>query len=111
MTRERFGGAEIIDKAQELNPFGTAILADPSLNLLDLERYMEAQSIWARLEKSDPTYLPPHWFASESAQFDHEAASYLIELRAIAQISCTRRFGAFETVQRRLRERRRRRSF
>jgi hypothetical protein len=46
-----------------------------------------AKDVWLTLERSDPEYLPPHWYLSRLARYQRNMPLYLAELRSIAQLT------------------------
>jgi tetratricopeptide (TPR) repeat protein len=76
-----------VEKARELDPGAPSILADRGLAFSFSGRIVEAKQDWLQLEKSDPAYLPPHWYLAEHYLHVNEVTSYMAELKAIAAIS------------------------
>ncbi len=77
----------LIDRARELDPTSPSIVADRGLILRHLSRDAEAIQVWRGLERSDPTYLPPHWYLAGFALQDRDIPVYLEELKAIAALT------------------------
>ena len=76
-----------IEKARELDPGAPSILADRGLAFSFAGRIVEAKEDWQQLEKTDPSYLPPHWYLAEHYLHVNDVANYMAELKAIAAIS------------------------
>jgi tetratricopeptide (TPR) repeat protein len=89
-SQDRPGALRMIDKARELDPTSPSLLADRGLILYLNGEVDQAFEIWTGLERSDPTYLPSRWYKSREFLFGHQPAEYLVELRAITQITHTR---------------------
>jgi tetratricopeptide (TPR) repeat protein len=77
----------LIDRARELDPTSPSIVADRGLILRHLSRHAEAAQVWRGLERSDPSYLPPHWYLAGFALQDRDIPVYLEELKAISALT------------------------
>lgn len=81
------GALRMIDKAREIDPTARAILADRGLILNSNGLVKDALEVWRSLEKSDPEYLPPHWYIAAAMRDSRDMPAYLAELRTIASLS------------------------
>ena len=88
LASQRFPEAlQQIEQARELDPAAPSILADRGLAFSFAGRIVDAKQDWLQLEKTDPAYLPPHWYLAEHYLHVNEVTSYMAELKAIAAVS------------------------
>lgn len=75
-----------IEKARDLDPSSSAILADKGLVLFLAGRKEEALTLLHQLESSAPDFLSPQSYLAVIALATSDSASYLLESRKCAQL-------------------------
>jgi tetratricopeptide (TPR) repeat protein len=70
-----------IEKAQELDPHSTAILADKGLILYHLGQTDPALSLLKQVEAAEPAFLSPHVYLSDIYVSSGDCRGYLSELK------------------------------
>ena len=86
-----------IERAQELDPSSTSILADKGLILFYADRKEQAVALLKQLEATDPEFLSTHSYLRDIALADKDYATYASEALKAAQLS--RDTGALAVAQ------------
>jgi Tfp pilus assembly protein PilF len=77
---------EEIDKAQQLDPQSTAILADQGLIIYHNEQTERAIAELKQLEAAEPGFLSPHNYLAAIYYARHDCRNYLAESKAAATV-------------------------
>ncbi|MGD0930802.1 MAG: hypothetical protein ABR902_09135 [Candidatus Korobacteraceae bacterium] len=80
-----------IERAQELDPASTAILADKALVLFHLDRPDEATALLKQIEASQPAFFSTHKYLSYIYLSKRDYPNYLIEAAEAARLSQDKR--------------------
>lgn len=76
-----------IERAQELDPLSTPLLADKGLILFYANRKAEAIGLLKQLEITDPGFLSPHRYLEDIALANQDYATYVSEAQKTAELS------------------------
>jgi tetratricopeptide (TPR) repeat protein len=84
--RNREALAEI-ERARQLDPSSTPILADKGLILAETGKTEEARTLLTQLAASQPDFVPPHRYLAEDIYFpEGNYAGYFSEVRTVARL-------------------------
>jgi Tfp pilus assembly protein PilF len=83
-----------IDRAQQLDPSSTPILADKALILFHMERPDEAAALLKQIDASQPGFFSTHKYLSYIYLSRHDLKNYLAEARTAAALSHDERESA-----------------
>jgi Tfp pilus assembly protein PilF len=76
-----------IERARQLNPSSTPILADKGLILIQAGKAEEARALLMQLTASQPDFIPPHRYLAENIYFpEGNYAGYFQEERTVARL-------------------------
>jgi tetratricopeptide (TPR) repeat protein len=75
-----------IDRAQELDPGSSAILADKGILLFESGQKQEGLEMEQRVERTDPAFLKPHYFLARMYWYLRDYPEFLQESQQVASL-------------------------